>query len=198
MSKAIKYSILAVFCFFTLLSSAQDTTNVIEGDTVSVKIPKKKNPKKAALFSAVIPGAGQFYNESYWKIPIIYAGLGTATYFIVTNRKEYLRYKRAFILDYKTDDFGQISEFNDGTLDQAQLNQLTALEREYADQYRSWMEYSYIAFIAVHVLQIIDATVDAHLFSFDVSDDLSMQVMPTMQYTAHRMPVTGLQLKFNF
>jgi len=198
MSKAIKYSILAVFCFFSLLSSAQDSTQSIDGDTVSVKIPKKKNPKNAALFSAVVPGAGQFYNESYWKIPIVYAGLGTATYFIVSNRKEYLRYKRAFVLDYDTNDLGLISEFNDGTLDQAQLNQLTALEREYADQYRSWMEYSYIAFIAVYALQILDATVDAHLFSFDVSDDLSMQVMPTMQYTAHRMPVTGLQLKFNF
>ena len=221
MMKAFKYSILAAFLLLCALGNAQiDSTNQVIPESNQDKLnqqkqehaqfeqneqlpdtlakkPKTKNPKTAALLSAVLPGAGQVYNRKFWKLPIVYAGIGTATYFIITNRSEYIRYREAYVLDNDTTN-GLISEFNPGDLTQSELEQLLRLERQYADQYRTWMEYSFIGFFAVYALQIVDATVDAHLFSFDVTDDLTLNALPTFQYTATRIPVTGLRLSLNF
>lgn len=209
--KAFKYSVLAAFLLSCFLGNAQvdsaattlgqQQNIVVEGqavnpDTLAVK-PKTRNPKTAALLSAVLPGAGQAYNKKWWKMPIVYSGLGTATYFIITNRAEYVRYRDAYVIDNDTLD-GLISEFNPGDLSQSQYEQLLRLERQYADQYRTWMEYAFIGFFAVYALQIVDATVDAHLFSFDVSEDLTLNALPTFQYTATRIPVTGVRLSLNF
>ena len=68
----------------------------------SQKINEEKSPKKAALYSAVLPGAGQFYTKKYWKIPIYYSGLITSIYFINDNSKKYLKYKEAALLSYDT------------------------------------------------------------------------------------------------
>lgn len=209
--KAFKYSILAAFLLSCSLGIAQvdsaatildqQQNIVVEGKAVNpdtlAKKPKTRNPKTAALLSAVLPGAGQAYNKKWWKMPIVYAGLGTATYFIITNRTEYIRYRDAYVID-NNDTIDLTSEFNPGDLTQSELEQLLRLERQYADQYRTWMEYSFIGFFAVYALQIVDATVDAHLFSFDVTDDLTLNALPTFQYTATRIPVTGLRLSLNF
>lgn len=138
-------------------------------DTLVVEgyIPSK-NPKKATLYS-LVPGGGQIYNGRYWKVPIIYAALGTSIYFAITNRQEYLYLREQY--DFMVDgDDETVSDYEGVTTPQGLANE--------RDKFRGWMELSYVAIGAVYVLQIIEANVDAHLMDFNVSEDLSMHWSP--------------------
>jgi len=120
----------------------------------------KKSPWKAVAFSAILPGAGQFYNESYWKIPVI-AGLGG--YFVyewIRNNNSYLDYKEQYI--------------NSQTPENPAGNpQLQALRESYRDQRDNFIIYSVI----LYVVNLIDAYVDAQLYDFDVSDNIKLGIM---------------------
>lgn len=126
-----------------------------------------RSPKKAAVMSAVLPGLGQAYNKKYWKIPIQYAGFAVAGWYLRDNLQNIDLYKQAFIAE--TD--GNPATVNNTGFNQNQLQQLI-------DQYTEWRDLSYIAFGIIYILGIVDASVDAHLFYFDVSDDISMNVRP--------------------
>ena len=126
----------------------------VEADTVS---PGTRSPRKAIMYALVLPGLGQIYNRKYFKVPIVYAALGAAGYAIVFNTEEY----RQASMEYA----GEQSELN----------------RRYLEYWRRNMELSYIALVAVYGLQILDAYVDAHLSSWDVNENLSMQVAPSLQ-----------------
>lgn len=128
------------------------------------------SPRKAALLSAFLPGAGQAYNKKYWKIPVVYAAGAAGGYFIHTNHLEYKRFRQAYI--NKTDD-------DPDTIDEFPQNSAQQL-KVYRDLYRRNMEFSVILTAAAYMLQILDATVDAHLFDFDVSDDLALKIQPTL------------------
>ncbi len=137
-----------------------------EADTVPSK-DTAHSPSTATLRSALLPGLGQAYNEKYWKIPIIYGGLGASTYFIVRNTRQFQNFRQAYIARVdpdRTDDYQNI-------YNQQQLNTLKST-------YRRWRDLSYIAFIGVYVLQVVDANVDAHLYDFDVGEDLSLHMRP--------------------
>jgi Family of unknown function (DUF5683) len=125
-----------------------------------------KDPKKASLYSAILPGAGQFYNEKYWKLPIVYAGFGTLIYFIDRNTKYYKDLKQA-IIDYPDHD---LKYFDNGlTLDQITRGK---------DIYKRYREMSFIFTAGFYIIQIIDATVDAYLFDWDVGEDISLRLEP--------------------
>jgi hypothetical protein len=165
--------------FLMLLSAsakAQDSTEVIL---------LKHSPRKATIYSAVLPGAGQIYNKKYWKVPIVYAGLGTCVYFIDRNNLKFNQYKDALIAVNDDDP----STVNLTPYSESQLDELQ-------DTYRSWRDLSWIICAGVYVLQIVDANVDAHLFYFDVGEDISLNLQPSLQYTSHVN--TGLSLKLNF
>lgn len=120
----------------------------------------KKSPWKAVAYSAILPGAGQFYNKSYWKIPVI-AGLGG--YFVyewVKNNNEYL--------DYKTQYQNSQTEKNP-----AGNPQLQYLREFYRDQRDNFIIYSLI----LYVVNLIDAYVDAQLYDFDVSDSIKLGLL---------------------
>jgi hypothetical protein len=163
---------------------------LLEEDSVPETRPTERNPKRASLMSAVVPGLGQIYNKKYWKLPVIYGGMGVATYFILSNRSQYLGFKKAYVQDINTED-GDVSIYYDRQIDKATIQAA-------AEQYRTWMEYAYIGLGAIYLLQIVDAAVDAHLYYFDVGDDLSLQITPSLQYTASRTPVNGLSLRLTF
>lgn len=161
------------------------TAQPLQADTVAqaaAEVPKdsldwrqRHSPKRAAIFSAVIPGAGQIYNRKYWKAPIVWAGLGVSAYFIRENTTEYRRYKDAYIA--VTDgDATTIDEFNGQYSPESLLN--------VTETYRRWRDLSYIAIGAVYILNILDATVDAHFVRFDVSPDLSVGVGPSLEVAA--------------
>jgi len=128
---------------------------------------KKHSPKKAARLSAMLPGLGQAYNEKYWKIPVVYAALGTSTYFIINNNKEYQKYKNAYIA--RTDD--------DSTT-VTSLKFKTENIKLRRDYYRRNLELSIVITAGIYVLNIVDAAVDAHLFDFNVNENLSMRIEP--------------------
>ena len=138
----------------------------------------------ATIMSAVVPGLGQIYNKKYWKVPIIYGGLITAGYFLKINRDAYLEYKIAYIAELDT---------NPNTT--SQINYPLAGLQSYMEFYHTRMEICYIAVGLLYVLNIVDATVDAHLFTFDVSDNLSLRVTPEINWAfTNNTPVTGLKL----
>ena len=147
---------------------------------VSGQEKENKIPKKAGLYSAILPGSGQVYTKKYWKVPIIYAGLITSAYFINDNSIQYKKYQDAAILSNKTEE-------NQLGYTYSQLITLT-------DHYRRNREISILCFIGTYILNIVDASVSAHLFDYDVSDDLSLHIQPVY---FSKEKATGLLLSFN-
>lgn len=152
---------------------------------------KPHSPTRAAVYSAVLPGLGQGYNKKYWKIPIVYAGFGVITYFIVTNTREYKKYKEAYTYTASGDSSGIDNDYV-GKYDEQQL-------LDGKNYYKRNMELSYIIGGLWYLLNIIDASVDAHFFDYDISDDLTIRVDPVMlrRHDDYR-PVSGLRLTVNF
>lgn len=121
-------------------------------------------PAKAAFYSAVLPGLGQAYNGRYWKIPLVYAGVGAGIYFYIDNNKKYHRYRDAYkrrLAGYQDDEF-------QGVL---QTKSLINAQK----QFRRQKDLSLLVTVAFYVLNIIDANVDAHLQQFNVDNNLSLQ-----------------------
>jgi hypothetical protein len=162
----------------------------------------KPSPKKAMLW-ALIPGGGQIYNRKYWKLPIVYgAGLGL-TYGFVWNNQYYKDYKNAYI-DLYYEMQGQPNEeryrsmLPQGTdfegVDKTWL--FSVLERK-KDFYRRNRDLCIIGAVGVYALTILDAFVDAQLFEFDISPDLTMNVYPVLDPTPYSAAV-GVQMQFKF
>jgi hypothetical protein len=146
-------------------------------DTAKQKI---YDPKVAARRSAIIPGWGQIYNKKYWKLPIIYGGLGVTGYIFVNNIKIYKEYKFAYSARIEAMPPPQGS--SDST-DYDQLDDIYKILspnsiRSARDEFRRYVDYSALIFIVLWGLNVVDAAVDAHLKNFDVSPDLSLQIRP--------------------
>ena len=141
--------------------------------------------------SALLPGLGQIYNKKIWKVPIIYAGFGVMTYFIVTNTDEYLTYSCAFI---EKNNNAPNGNYQDLTKKYTADELLSA--REY---YRRNLEISILLTAVWYVLNIVDATVDAHLFTYNISKDLTMNVQPALlEPTPDRKYSSGVKICFKF
>jgi hypothetical protein len=154
----------------------------------SLIVASKKRANKAALMSAVIPGAGQIYNKKYWKVPIIYAGGATLIYFISVNNTEFKKYSDAII--YRNDnDSMTVDDYPRYT------NEDLLVRKNY---YRRNRDLCYIFVGVLYTLNIIDAYVDSQLMDFDVGDDLSLHSGGTINYLSDGSPVLSLQLVLNF
>lgn len=165
---------------------ATDTTisqKSLAKKTVDVK---RHSPAKAALFSAIVPGLGQAYNKKYWKIPIVYAGFAGLGYWLGTNVKNYKTYRNAYTLRLD-DDTTTIDQF-DGTLGTTDI-------KTFKDFYKRNLDLSIILNVVWYALNIVDATVDAHLFEFDVSDNLSLRIEPVLQYQSRNNQMTGIKFQ---
>lgn len=200
---------LFLFVLFSILSTGlwaqADSLTIPDSNSIDgleVITPQKKiekiadstpvhSPKKAMLLSALIPGGGQIYNKKYWKAPIVWVGFAAFGYFINQNNREYKRFKKAYV--YNTDgDSSTISEF---PLAEASL---IANER---DIYRKWRDLSIILTVGWYALSIIDANVDAHMFTFDVSDVATLRWEPTFDLAYHQPGkpfVGGVRLTLGF
>ncbi|MCX6312518.1 MAG: DUF5683 domain-containing protein [Bacteroidetes bacterium] len=135
-------------------------------------LPRKKMSasKKATIMSACLPGLGQIYNKKWWKTPIIYAGFGGLVYGFSFNNKYYTEYRNS--LRYRYDNnaatIDSLSRYTD--------NDLVTLK----NYYQKHRDLCVIGMAALYTLQVLDAAVDAHLATFDVSDNLSMQISPSI------------------
>lgn len=175
---ALAYLFIHVFTFSV---NAQDTIPAIS-DTV-----KKHSVRKAAIFSAVLPGAGQVYNhlampkgqkKAYWKVPIIYAGLGATGYFALKNNSLKNQYRAEYDLRKNGSSPLNFTEYDDDDL----LTLYTTA--------RGRRDLFIVGFGVVYLLNVLDAAVEAHFVNFDVGEDLSVSITPTYGYN------TGVGVNF--
>lgn len=177
---------------FSIATAQQDSLKVNSEKESTEELKEKEYepynalaPAKAAFYSAVLPGLGQAYNGSYWKIPIAYAGLGTGVYFYLENDEQYERYRDA----YKNRLAGKPDEFE---------NRITTDGLIRAQEfYQKNKEISVLVTVGVYILNIIDANVEAHLRQFNVDEDLS--VKPNLDFNSLSGKTNyGLTLNYNF
>jgi Family of unknown function (DUF5683) len=174
--------LLPALCFLLFCFS---NSNAQQASSDSLK---RHSPTKAIIFSAIVPGAGQVYNKKYWKVPIIYAGLGALIYSIDFNSKKYDTFKDAYIARtdtsaLTTDDYPRYTADNLRSLFQ---------------YYRRNRDLSYILTGVVYVLNVLDAYVDAELFYFDVSDNLSLISTPFIMTSRQGNTIGGISLTLSF
>ncbi|MBI3511360.1 MAG: hypothetical protein HY064_11905 [Bacteroidetes bacterium] len=131
---------------------------------------KIHSPKKAVIYSACLPGLGQVYNKKYWKVPIIYAGFAGLGYGFWWNEREWTKYHHALLYRYDNDPntIDPYPSYSDDDL---------VTLKNYYERYRN---LCVIGATALYTLNLIDAAVDAHLMSFNVNDDLSMNISPAI------------------
>lgn len=191
----IRTLIILAFLFLVSKTVAQSDTIILGKDTSTLTKPEKKaiysTARKASIMSAILPGLGQAYNKKYWKIPIIYAGLGGFGYMFLTNNKQFNLY-RANVVAYNDDDSLTLPAMPEFSSDQSQVLKL---------YYRKNRDFAVIGFSLIYLINIIDANVDAHLKTFDVSDDLSIHLEPwqsTYKTNSGYRTATGLSIKLNF
>ncbi len=184
--------LLIIFaCCFTAVASAQmadSTTNKNTVDTVAKKKPFQFEPRKATIRSAILPGWGQIYNKKYWKLPLVWGALGITTGTYLYNVKYYRLLKKAY--SYRSDD----DTTNDDLVDPEFRNLSTESIRSYRNSFRQNVDYSVLFFILFWGLNVVDATVDAHLKAFNVDDNLSLQIKPGYSEMAN---TAGISLVLN-
>lgn len=152
---------------------------------------KRHSPLKAALFSLAVPGLGQAYNKRYWKIPIVYAGFGGLSYAVYHTASNFHGYRRAYR--------AQVADPPDLTASYKGVSNRDAL-KSYRDYYKRYLDISIICISLWHVLNIVDATVDAHLFEWNMRDDLSVSWQPALiaPPTNYSSAATGVKIQLNF
>jgi hypothetical protein len=192
-SKWIKsvFILILILVVSVNFSQAQKKDSLkIKGDSIAVvDTVKKHSPTKALIMSALIPGLGQAYNKKYWKIPIIYVGFGACAYSVSFNHKYYIDYKNAYF--NKTD--------GDSTTIDLYPNYSADVVLQYKNYYRRNLELSYIVGGLIYILNLIDASVDANLFDFDVSDNLALNIQPKYWFEEkQKVNFAGLQLMLTF
>ncbi len=198
----MKRIVFIAFLFFTTFSFGQDTS--------ITKAPYEHIVKRATIWSAIIPGAGQIYNEvgyrkyankkhrAWWKVPLIYGGLGATGYFYYINNKESNLLKEE-ILFRREHGYNLHSQYDNATsednLIDGQFYNTDGTLNGGFDEYSKNRDLFIFAFIGVWAIQTIEAMIDAHFVSFDVSPDLTFNWTPTMM--DFNTPGISLNLNFN-
>lgn len=188
---------LAILITSVCLTTEISAQSIDKTDSVKVV---KHSPKKATLL-ALVPGLGQIYNKKYWKLPIVYAGFAVTGYFAMWNRGKYLEFSNAYIasinntndklvVTYDPENYVYETNINDRLsynelADKYDANKL----KTYRDAYRRDMEFSFILMGVWYILQMLDATVDAHLYYWEVNENLSVKAEPVFQQSINPTPL---------
>jgi hypothetical protein len=169
----------------------------------------KPDPIKAVWLGAIVPGAGQIYNKSYWKLPIVYGAFMGCGYAITWTNNRYTGYKSAYLDLYNDIQAGTVSEdpsksyiavIPEGyTLERVggQDRWMNTLKNQ-QNIYRRYRDYSILATVIVYALSLIDAYVDAQLFDFDISPDLTLNVEPQIYQDLQHQQSAELKLAIQF
>lgn len=183
--------ILLFLCFLlagAVVRSQDSTAGIIVDSAVLLKAKvdrgssAKHIPRKAVIRSAILPGWGQAYNKKYWKIPIIYGALGATGYVFFDNITTYREVRYAYRVSVESSTTGDTSQYASVAeyLKPFVRANATGQLRNYRDITRRNIDYSVLVFLLFWGLNVVDATVDAHLKDFDVSPNLSMKVKPML------------------
>ncbi|WP_226064419.1 DUF5683 domain-containing protein [Kaistella polysaccharea] len=209
MQKSIVFFLLLFSTFIFAQISPKDTIRVENYPTDSVSTVKtpseievysdiktsnapqkamKFNPTRAGLYSAVLPGLGQYYNKKYWKIPIVWGAIGTGVGITLWNQKQYNRYRNAFIAELN----GQQHEFSD----------IPGVTKEVLgrtqDRVKRQRDYAIAVTSLVYILNIVDAVVDAHLYEGRKDPDLAVKPTIIFDEFGKASSKPGLSLSYNF
>lgn len=150
-----------------------DTVYASPADSIIANYKPLHSPRRAAFYSAVLPGLGQIYNRQYWKVPIVYAAIGVSTGVFLFNIGKYHEFRNALRARVANRDNPDWKDPYARYREDASLVYIR-------DSYRQYVDYSVLVFAAAYALNIVDATVFAHLRQFDISNDLSIRVSPKM------------------
>ena len=209
---------LIVLLFWVSSASAQsgqihyipDTTTSSDADyKYYIDMTKLPDARKAVWLGVILPGAGQFYNRSYWKLPIVYGAFMGCGYAISQMQNRYSGYKTAYLDLYNDVQAGTVTEdasktyiavLPDGyTLDRVggESTWMNTLKNQ-QNIYRRYRDYSILATVIVYALSLIDAYVDAQLFDYDISPDLTLNIEPQIYYDLQRQKSAELKLAIQF
>ena len=186
---------IIILCLLFFKTNAQQTTV----DSSSLKTSSKEvvidsasikhSPRKATIYSALLPGLGQVYNKKYWKVPVLYGAFALTGYFIHYNNVRYHKYNKELIARDNSD----TASFNPSL-----VRFDTDAIKSASDDYRRFRDLDIILTGLIYVLNIVDAHVDAHLFYFNVDDNLSLRITPQLQRLQNQAVIPNLSLKFCF
>ncbi|GAA4276315.1 DUF5683 domain-containing protein [Aquimarina mytili] len=192
----IKCYYIIFFILFSVQNVLSQENEELKVTTEEVAVKKKKREKKippyeplaparAAFYSAVLPGLGQAYQKKYWKVPIVYAALGTGVYFYIQNNDNYNRVRDIFkrrLAGFTDDEFPNITN-----------DQLISLQ----ERYRRDQELSLLVTVGIYLLNIVDANVTAHLQQYNVTEDLSFK--PKVNFNEFDAGLNyGVSLNYSF
>ena len=187
----IRTALIALFIFFSVESSAQVQDTLEHSHTVAAA-----HNIKLATTLALIPGAGQIYNKKYWKAPLVWGALGGVTYYYVDLTQDFNSYESVLqliidepTLQTRTELETFAPELFSGLPAPFYQNSTNGVAQEamgYMEALRTQREYALFGLLAVYLLNILDANIDAHLFDFDVSDDLSLRPSLNTNTRAYR------------
>ncbi len=152
------------------------------------------NPRRATLYSAILPGLGQIYNRKYWKLPLVYAAVGIPAYAFFYNKKWYEKFQYAVTVTVNRSPADSVARIDKALLPFYNANDVNGLITN-RDSFRKNQDYAVLFFILFYGLQIVDATVDAHLKGFNVNDDLTLKITPTLLSSATSL--AGISLVFD-
>lgn len=166
----------------------------------------RPNAKRAMWLAIVLPGAGQIYNRKFWKIPIVYGGFVGCYYAMQWNNQMYRDYSQAYMdlmdNDPNTQSYNQFLHLG-VKIDETNIDRYKTLFKNRKDRFRRWRDLSVFCMIGVYALSIVDAYVDASLSEFDISNNLSLRVEPTIinnsaERNVLRQNTLGLSCSLNF
>lgn len=185
--------LLPVLCLSHWQSACAQEVNIIDAqgnlDNVeTIRTVSTLDPQKAALYSAMLPGLGQAYNKDYWKIPVIYGGGIIILHFINQNHDLYNTFNNALLaeIDGVSETANPFSRFNEASLQ----NRRNRFKRD--------RDFMIIVGIVYYLLNVVEAHVSAHLKEFDVNEDLSLKIKPSLQPLPGQYPAAGIGVALTF
>lgn len=186
------FIVALVFFSATFFAQKDSTDVIIKGDiNLTEGIYDPLAPSKAAFYSAIFPGMGQIYNKRYWKTPIVWAALSIPAYYYQINNREYKRYRTA----YKLRKNGLQDEFtSDSGVSSVSITTLETAQEQLSEN----RDMSLLSGVIIYILQIVEASVNAHLLQFNTDDYISFKPALIMNPIRIETPSVGLTIKYNF
>ncbi|WP_334058957.1 DUF5683 domain-containing protein [Polaribacter sp. P097] len=187
-----------VFFSVSLYSQKDSITDVTKIQDLKIKgnintsqgIYDPLAPSKAAFYSAIFPGLGQIYNKKYWKAPIVWGAMAIPVYYYQINNRDYRRFRTAYRLRQN----GLTDEF---TIDGVETVSTETLETA-QEQLSENRDFSLLSGIVIYILQIVEASVNAHLMQFNTDDNLTFKPTLIQDPISFDAPTVGLTIKYNF
>ena len=193
----IKHNTLKQAFMFTTIASY---IYFIGDAAINYSTNEVSSVNKATTLSTICPGAGQIYNGSYWRVPLVIGGFATTIYCIDWNNRGYQRFKKAYRL--RADYDANPNLYPSGSQDEFGGRYASSFLKNLRNSYRRNRDLCIILTAGIYLLQIMDAHVDAHLRDYDISDDLSVDVTPVLDYAYHpglgNTASVGMNFSFKF